>query len=58
MPGLTDIVSSEHARKTIRGELAADLLTMIEWDASCQQERIVDLADVHVANNRLLFRTE
>jgi hypothetical protein len=58
MPGLADIVSSERARKTTRGELAADLLAVIEMDANCQQERVIDLTDVRVANNRLFFGGE
>jgi hypothetical protein len=41
----------EAARRIV--ELAANLLTVIELDPNCQQERVIDLADVGVANNRL-----
>ena len=58
MTGLADIISSEHARKTTRGELAADLLEVMKLDANCQLERVIDLNDVGVANNRLLIGTE
>jgi hypothetical protein len=52
MPGLDNIINSEHARKSTRGELAADLLTVIRTGAACQQELVIDLADVGVANAR------
>jgi hypothetical protein len=35
MPGLADIISSEHARETTRGGLAADLLEVTKLDVMC-----------------------
>jgi hypothetical protein len=51
MPGLADLLTTEHARGSTRGGLAADLLTVIDADPACQVERFVDLADVAAANS-------
>jgi hypothetical protein len=54
LPGLEDLVKSEHHRGSSRGDLAADLLTASRNSPECQQECMVDLVDVAVANSRPL----
>ena len=55
IPGLADLLKSEHARQSTRGELAASLMRAIRNGAEGIDELVVDLSDVTEANSRLLL---
>jgi hypothetical protein len=50
-PHLAEAVQFQRNVNATRGDLAADLLAAIKSDPRCQQERLVDLADVMAAIN-------